>query len=312
MPRYEDDLRTKLSATRVPITVGQYIQRLRTLNENAPLTSMKFLMDFDKISKKIDDMDKSFTTKTSYLTAICAVLKMYPKYSKLYKKYLEKTMTNSREIKKELDTNVRNDKQKESIIPLKDIIDVRNKLKKEFDDAKEIDGKVWDRYMGYVLLCLYTMTPPRRNRDYSEMFFAFHEPAVIDKTKNYYVADQHKFIFNNYKTASVYGEQTLAVPADLARVLDDYIDMYQSVVERNDYKTANEFPLLVHFNGARIHEINGITRLLNKVLGKKIGSSALRHIYLSDKFAPELEVMKVTANAMSHDLDTQRTYIKTS
>jgi hypothetical protein len=312
MPRYEDDLRTKLSATRVPVTVGQYIQRLRTLNDNAPLTSMKFLMDFPTISKKIDDMDKSFTTKTSYLTAICAVLKMYPKYSKLYKKYLEKTMTNSREIKQDLDKNERNDKQKESIIPLKDIVDVRNKLKKEFDDAKEIDGKVWDRYMGYILLCLYTMTPPRRNRDYSEMFFCFTEPKVNDKTKNYYVADKHKFIFNNYKTASVYGEQRLDVPKDLADVLADYIDMYQSVIERDDYTTNNEFPLLVHFNGTRIHEINGITRLLNKVFGKKIGSSALRHIYVTDKFAPELEEMKATANAMGHSVEEQKSYIKTS
>lgn len=312
MPRYEDDLRTKLSATRLPVTVGQYIQRLRTLNDNAPLTSMKFLMNFDTISKKIDDMDKSFTTKTSYLTAICAVLKMYPKYSKLYKKYLDKTMTNSREIKKELDTNEKTERQKDSIVPLKDIITVRNTLKKKFDDANEIDGKLWDMYMGYILLCLYTMIPPRRNRDYSEMWFCFDEPKTIDKTKNYYVASSHKFIFNNYKTATTYGEQRLDVPSDLANILNEYIDMYQRVIERDDFTTANEFPLLVHFNGTRIHEINGITRLLNKVLGKKIGSSALRHIYVTDKFAPELEEMKATAKAMAHDMDTQRSYIKTN
>jgi hypothetical protein len=213
-------------------------------------------MDFDRISKKIDEMDKSFTTKTSYLTAICAVLKMYPKYSKLYKKYLEKTMTNSREIKKDLDKNERNDKQKESIVPLEEIITIRNKLKKEFDDAKEIDSKLWDKYMGYVLLALYTLQPPRRNRDYSECWFAFEEPKVLDKKKNYYIASTHKFIFNNYKTASVYGTQTLDAPADLAKVLDEYIDMYQRVIERDDYTTNNEFPLLVHFNGSRIHEIN--------------------------------------------------------
>jgi hypothetical protein len=156
------------------------------------------------------------------------------------------------------------------------------------------------------------MTPPRRNKDYSEMYFAFEEPKTIDKTKNYYVASERKFIFNNYKTSSTYGQQTIKVPDDLAEVLNDYIDTYQSVIERNDYATNNEFPLLVHFNGTRIHEINGITRLLNKAIGKKIGSSALRHIYVSDKFAPELEEMKATASAMGHDLNTQREYIKTS
>jgi hypothetical protein len=312
MPRYEDDLRTRLSKGRLPVTVAQYIQRLRTLNDNAPLTSMKFLMDFDAMTKKIDNMDKAFSTKTSYYTAICAVLSMYPKYSKLYKKFVDKTMSNSREIKKELETNEKNDKQKESIIPLKEIIEIRNRLKKEYDDATEIDGKVWDRYLAYILLCLYTMTPPRRNKDYSEMWFCFEEPKTLDKTKNYYIPSQRKFIFNNYKTASTYGQQVLEVPNELVQVLNNYIDTYQSVIERDDYSTANEFPLLVHFNGSRIHEINGITRLLNKAIGKKIGSGALRHIYVSDKFAPELKEMKTIASAMGHDLNTQREYIKTS
>ncbi len=312
MPRYEDDLRTKLSATRVAVTVGQYIQRLRTLNDNAPLTSMKFLMDYDTISKKIDDMNKSFTTKTSYLTAICAVLKMYPKYSKLYKKYLEKTMGNSREIKTELDKNERNDKQKESIVPLDQIVEVRNKLKKEFDDSDSITGKLWEKYLGYVLLCLYTLTPPRRNRDYSEMWFTIKEPKVNDKTKNYYIVSTKKFIFNNYKTASTYGQQTLDVPEELAKVLNEYINVYKQVNDKEDYTKEGEWPLLVRFSGSRIHEINGITRILNKVLGKKIGSSALRHIYLSDKFAPELKEMKEDSIAMGHSMEVQREYIKTS
>jgi len=307
MPRYEDDLRTKLSKTRAPVTVGQYIQRLRTLNDNAPLTSMKFLMDFDAMSAKIDGMDKAFTTKTSYYTAVCAVLSMYPKYSRLYKQYLAKTMTNSRDIKTELDKNERNDKQKESIVPMADIIKVRTALGKEFDDATEIDSKVWDRYMGYVLLCLYTMTSPRRNRDYSEAFFVKDEPAKLDPTKNYYVMSDRMFIFSNYKTASVYGEQRIPVPAPLAEILNEYIRNYKEVFPR----AKEPSPLLVHFNGLRIHEINGITRLLNRVIGKKIGSSALRHIYLSDKFGPQLEEMKATATAMAQDLGTQREYIKT-
>lgn len=307
MPRYEDDLKAKLTATRLPITVGQYIQRLRVLNGDKPLTSMKFLLDFPKISSTIDSMEKAFSTKTSYLTAICAVLSMYPKYNVLYKKYVEKTMVNVKQMKGETDTNEKNDKQKESIVPLADIIKLREELHDAFHKSKKIDAKVWVAYTGHLLLSLYTMIPPRRNRDYSQMVIVAKEPSTIDKTKNYYVIDKQEFIFSNYKTASVYGEQRIKIPADLQRVLTEYVETYKQVFP--DQK--GEMPLLVHFDGSPVHAVNGITRILNKVIGKKIGSSALRHIYLSDKFGDTLKEMKVVASEMSHDLNTQKEYIKT-
>jgi hypothetical protein len=306
MPRYEDDLKAKLTASRLPITVGQYIQRLRVLNGDKPLTSMKFLLDFPTISSKIDSMEKAFSTKTSYLTAICAVLSMYPKYKALYKKYVEKTMVNVKQMKGETDMNERNDKQKDSIVPLADIIKIRDSLHDAFHKSKKIDSKVWGSYTGYLLICLYTMIPPRRNRDYSQMVIVEKEPSVLDKSKNYYVIDKQEFIFCNYKTASTYGEQRIKVPADLAKVLSEYIETYKLVFP--DQK--GEMPLLVHFDGSPIHAVNGITRVLNKVFGKKIGSSALRHIYLSDKFGDTLKEMKEVASEMSHDLNTQKEYIK--
>jgi hypothetical protein len=307
MPRYEDDLKAKLTVSRLPITVGQYIQRLRVLNGDKPLTSMKFLLDFPKIISMIDSMEKAFSTKTSYLTAICAVLSMYPKYNVLYKKYVEKTMVNVKQMKGETDTNEKNDKQKDSIVPLADIIKVREDLHNAFHKSNKIDAKVWLGYTGHLLLALYTCTPPRRNRDYSQMIFVEKEPSTIDKSKNYYVIDKQEFIFCNYKTASTYGEQHIKVPADLVKVLSEYIETYKQVFP--DKK--GEMPLLVHFDGEPVHAVNGITRILNKVIGKKIGSSALRHIYLSDKFGNTLKEMKLVASEMSHDLDTQKEYIKT-
>jgi hypothetical protein len=150
------------------------------------------------------------------------------------------------------------------------------------------------------------MIPPRRNRDYSEMVIVSKEPSTLDKSKNYYVIDTQEFIFCNYKTASTYGVQRIKVPADLAKVLDEYFETYKLVFP--DQK--GEMPLLVHFDGSPIHAVNGITRILNKVIGKKIGSSALRHIYLSDKFGDTLKEMKEVASEMSHDLHTQKEYIK--
>jgi hypothetical protein len=309
MVRFEDDLRTKMSKTRLPVTVGSYINRLRVINNNAPFSSLKFLMDFDSVMEKIESLNIAKATKTSYLTAISAVLSTFPKYSRLYKKYRDKVMEQSTEQQKELLTNEKTDKQKQSMIPMTDVIKIRDKLKKDYDESETIDSKIWTKISGYLLLCLYTMIPPRRNKDYSEMYFCLDQPKVLDKTKNYYIASTRKFIFNNYKTSKVYGTQEFVVPEELAEVLNEYINVYQQVI-KNDYSKTEEYPLLVSFNGERLHPINGITRLLNKVIGSKVGSTALRHIFLSDKYADELKEMKEDATMMAHSVQQQKNYTK--
>jgi hypothetical protein len=306
MNRYTEELREKLNKTRAPVTTGAYLRRLKVLNEDKQIQSMKFLMDFETIVDRIEGMEKAFTTKTSYLTAVCAVLGLYPKYNALYKKYQTLMISNAKKINEEYDKNEKNEKQMESIIPFTDVVKVRDELKKKF--VRTVTAKDWDSFMGYVLLSLYTLTPPRRNKDYSLMVVSLDEPEEMDLNKNYYIASEQQFIFNNYKTKSCYGQQRITVPQELADVLTEYIDYY---VEKND-SVNDEFPLLVNYDGTPINEINGITRILNKAFGKKIGSSALRHIYLSEKFSSGLKERKEVAIAMSHGLSTQSQYCKIS
>lgn len=309
MVRFEDDLRTKMSKTRLPITVGQYINRLRVINENKPVSSLKFLLDFEGVMTRLEGMTLAKTTKLSYLTAICAVLSTFKRYSRLYQRYREKVMEQSAEQQRELGMNEKTDKQKESMLPFQQIIESRDKLKKEFDESPVIDVKVWTKLMGYMLLSLYTMMPPRRNKDYSEMFFCFDEPKEMDKTKNYYIASTRTVVFNAYKTCKVYGTQSFTVPEELADILHEFIYHYQQVIQK-DYTLSEEYPLLVSFNGERLHPVNGITRLLNKVLGNKVSSTALRHIFLSDKYGEELKEMKEDASMMAHSIEQQKEYVK--
>ena len=56
--------------------------------------------------------------------------------------------------------------------------------------------------------------------------------------------------------------------------------------------TAGNIPFLVYYNQKPVKD-NGITRILNKIFGKKIGSSMLRHIYLSSKYGNLLEDQKI-------------------
>jgi len=285
--RFIEDLTEKLNKTRAPVTTGAYIRRLKTLNDNKPFSSMKFLMNTTAMIEKIETTGLSLNTKTSYLTAIVAVLSTFPKYSKVYKVYQSKMIENANKIKEAYSKNEKTDKQKESCIELSEVIKIRDELDK---DSIE-----------YLLLSLYTMCAPRRNKDYAEMVIVFDEPAELNKEKNYYIASDQQFIFNIYKTAKQYGSQKIDVPPELVDVLDKWI-------LNHPLNSEDEFPLLV-IKGKRINSVNGITRILNNVFDKNIGSSALRHIFLNDKFAESLDERKKIANEMGHSVSTQNQYI---
>jgi hypothetical protein len=72
-----------------------------------------------------------------------------------------------------------------------------------------------------------------------------------------------------------------------------------------------EFKFLVYADGSPLTAVNSITRILNKVFGRKIGSSMIRHIYLSSKYADVKDEQKEDAIAMGHSVaEQQNTYVK--
>ena len=55
-----------------------------------------------------------------------------------------------------------------------------------------------------------------------------------------------------------------------------------------------------------------ITRVLNKIFGKNISTSMLRHIYLTDlyKDIPKINKMEILADQMGHSVSTAMEYMK--
>jgi hypothetical protein len=211
---------------------------------------------------------------------------------------------NANIIKAGYEKNEKNDKQKESIVPLAEVIELREKLKNGID-LDNITKKNWNEYLGYVLLNIYTLISPRRNKDYAECFVTFDEPDKIDLDKNYYVVNDKKFIFNCFKTVNIYGTQTKIVTDELAEIIEQFIKVRLSL----DVPINDEFPLLVNYNGTRLHTVNGITRILNGIFGKNIGSSALRHIFLTDKFGALVAERKELADEMAHSIQMSNQYV---
>jgi hypothetical protein len=94
--------------------------------------------------------------------------------------------------------------------------------------------------------------------------------------------------------------------------LRDIIELYLKY--HPTFKKSKEpLQLLADFQSKPYTNVNDITRLLYKIFDKKVGSTMLRHIFLTSKYKNVLDEMKDDANAMgtSTDMVTNH-YVKES
>ena len=189
-----------------------------------------------------------------------------------------------------------NEKQKDNWISVDEIKEKYNALAVDanlmLNKKKILNESVM---MEFLLMSFLSgvVIPPRRSLDYSEMKIRNYNV----KTDNFYKGN--KFFFNKYKTVKTYGIQILDVPKELNNVLKKWIK-----INTNDY-------VIYSSNGNKI-SCPQITRILNKVFGKNISTSMLRHIYLTDTYKniPEINKMENLAKDMGHSVTTAMEYIK--
>jgi hypothetical protein len=304
----KDDSKALKGEERSDSTVKQYLIRLVKLNNDKPFTNLKFLMDKDAIANVIKD--KAESTKIGYYSAVIVALSTSKTYKKLKEEYQE-LVAPKREALKDKDVHEKTEKQKEAMMTCEEVTTIKNKLKEEIEELnkkKTLTEQEYDKYLYYVLVSLYTDIAPRRNMDYTYMVILKKRPSEMNNTKNYLLLDEKKFVFNTYKTKREYGSQEIDIPEQLMFTVGHYCKARADMKKFNG-KSA-EVPLLVHHNGKEVYRSNGITKLLNKVFGKNVACTALRHIYLSDKYADITKDKMKDATDMAHSITTQNEYIK--
>jgi integrase len=148
------------------------------------------------------------------------------------------------------------------------------------------------------------MTPPRRNLDYFKMEIA-KNPSEIEDGKNYLLWSRKakQFVFQEYKTSKKYGKEVVPIPEELTHVIDFYLKHREKIA-----LSSKQF--LTKYGDLELQNSNEITRRLNNVLGKQIGASMLRHIYLTEKYGDVIDDMEETAKQMAHSVSQQREYVK--
>jgi dGTP triphosphohydrolase len=295
-------------------TANLYLRTLLMLNDKKPFTTLAFLKKRDAIASKLETYADS--TKKGILAAIVSILSLYKDkatYKSIYKHFYDLMMAKSKEVKEAESARAgeKSEKQQKNWSSWEEVKKTEEELYKEAAELmnkKHLTAPEAEKLLQCVVLSLYTKIQPRRNQDYLNMLVVKKWSEDMSADHNYLDLTGNQFVFNKYKTAKKYGVQKIAIPSDLLDILVPYLK-HNPLWKESKGKAA--VPFLVSPGGVPITALNGITRILNKIFGKKIGSSMLRTIFLTDKYSDLKEEQEADSRAMGHSVALQQgTYVK--
>jgi hypothetical protein len=312
MVNFKDELVEKLKGKNLSeSSIKLYIRNLEKLN-GGELKDFKFLKNVDTVL----DLLKTYkdNTKRSILISIVSILGCCPddkKIVKLKQKYYDLMLKKNDEIKEKA-TDEATEEQKENWISWDDVKKRFDELKKEVEESTNntvvLSKPSYETLLYYMILALYIHNQPRRNKDYQYMNIVFKSNDKLPKDKNYLSYSDNKFIFNVYKTSKKYGQKVEDINEELKKCIDLYLKFHPKI--KGKVKKNTDTPFLVGYDGNPLAQVNSMTKIFNKIFNKKISSSALRHIFLSDKYGDVVKEMKEDADKMGHSVQQQKEYIK--
>ena len=287
-------------------TASQYIRTLYSLNSELPFKNLAWLKNTASVELRLENYAES--TKKTFLSTIVSTLSLYNQkssYKKIFAYWYNRMMEKVNEDKQK-DSTQKTPKQEKNWLSWEVIKAHEKRLEDEVKAIKTPTPADWNTVLAYMVLSLYTRFSPRRNQDYQFMKVV-KTPAQAEKLGkefNYFVLDTKQFIFNKYKTANSHGEQVFEVPQDL-------VDAIMLYLKAHPLKPTlkSPFQFLVLNDGTPLPSVNSITRILNKIFGRNVGTTMLRHIYLSNKY--DVSEMNEDAEKMGHTSGMQHEYMKT-
>ena len=292
-------------------SIDLYLSKLRQLS-GKEYSDLNFLGEervLDEIKKK-----KTANTQYNYLNACNSILKCFPEYEEIIKKYSALVTLHQKEMKKVEDENrgEKNDRESKNWIEWEEVLKRHSELEEQTkifrSKGEALTVQQYELLLQYVVLSLYTMLPPRRNRDYHWMKIVNKESSLRfnEEEGNYFIVETGKFRFGDYKTVDSHGIQEVKVPEELMVILKEYIKYRPKHVEygesgKKKINWRNQGNLLVKFDGRVVEGDNFMTRILNRIFGKSIACGMLRHSYISKMYRGiNPKQMFDVADAMGH------------
>lgn len=211
------------------------------------------------------------------------------------KKYRDQMLSDVRDYNHEISKQEKSDSQEENWVTQQEIENIYNELKKNANIIYKKQNKTSSDLQvlqNFIILALFKLISPRRSKDYVDF-----KIKNIDKEKDNYM-DKGKFVFNSYKTAKTYGKQEVAIPKELATIINKWIK-----VNPTDYLLfdVNMNPLTAVKLNQRFNRIFG---------GMKVSVNMMRHSYLTEKFGDTIAKEKQVNNTMT-DMGSSSNMLKT-
>lgn len=288
--------------TQTDSTKETYKKNILRLNDGKEIKNYNFLKKTDDILKKIEHLKPN--TQRTYLISIVSTLKDVKGFDIVAKFYYNLMMNMNKDLKV---NNSKSETQAKNWISQDDVMTVYKNLYDKVAPLlklKKVNAKEWCEIIDLIVLSLYTLQSPRRNKDYQCCLWLNAPKDLGENFKDFNYYDKDKFLFYQFKTKNTYGLQEIPANPELVELLKSYLKLHPLKKSKNPY-------LLVHYDGKPFEQINDITRILNRIFGKKIGVSMLRNIYLTDKFKEPINELRDTATAMGTSSSTiENNYVK--
>jgi hypothetical protein len=216
--------------------------------------------------------------------------KVFSSWQKVYFPYLHQLNASD-------GANQANEKQMKAFVPWEHVIAKREELgKKELGNFE------------HLLLCMYTLIPPRRQQDYFKVHLLKDKHTVSDDEKDKYPAyvdftsKPPMLVVNMYKTAKTKKSWKKELPENLLKVLKASIkltprDFLFTQADNMPFKDNNAFQ-------------KSSNRQLKKIFDNPLVTiNSLRHSYRTFKNGKaSLNEMKADAYDMGHSLETHLKY----
>ena len=247
------------------------------------------------------DKKKSFLTKRNYLNSIIVLLQHDNKvYNDEIIYYQNIRDGYNQEYKNNKQNNKKNNKEIANWLTMKQINEIIDHLKQDLSNEQNL---IW-----YFMLNFWVEFPLRNDLQHTEIISKKKYDSLLDeelKIKNYFVLDKEPFIsISQYKTFKRYGIKKIIMNQKMKDILLLYLP-----------KNKTKY-LLYNIKNKSAMGTDNITHSFNKLFQKyypekKISTTMIRHIVLSEKFGNNLLEQKKYCDIMGHDLNTQTNiYIK--
>ncbi len=268
---------------------------------------MDYLYDTEAILQRLEKCKPN--TRKNHLNAAVVVLqgidtekakKVTKIYEKKRDKYQEDYIDQTKSHKKTAS-------QEANWIEWPDYVEMVDRMSHEVKFSGEMTTSTAMKFQDYLVALLYRHFPVRNDFSDLKIILSKDWNNLTDEKKtehNYLMKSKTGFeiILNHYKTSDKYGQRRIKI---------DQEPVKKALRRWLRHNTSGS--LLINRKGAPLSS-NGITKLLSRVgqreVGKSLGSSLLRHIYLSHKYADVTDEKKKDAEMMMHSVAMQEEYIK--